>query len=88
MLTLGQSACLVLDMSPTEDNRKKAKKILEETPFTVTYLFGSNPLEPVAMARSIVEKNPFKYRTYPATPPTSPTLSPVPENRGKIDVFP
>ncbi|KAF7721277.1 hypothetical protein EC973_004970, partial [Apophysomyces ossiformis] len=76
MLTLGQAACLVLDKEPTKENRKEAKDILEKSPFGVTYLFGTNPLEPVAMAKSIIEKNPFKYKTYSETPPSSPILAP------------
>ncbi|CEG74998.1 hypothetical protein RMATCC62417_10111 [Rhizopus microsporus] len=28
------------------------------------------------MGKSILEKNPFTYKTYPRTPPTSPTLYP------------
>jgi hypothetical protein len=69
MLTLGQAACLVLGMEPTTENRTKAKYLLEQTPFTVTYFTDANPMEPVAMGMAVVKQNPFKYRIYPETPP-------------------
>jgi hypothetical protein len=56
MLTLGQAACLVLGMEPTTENRTKAKYLLEQTPFTVTYFSGANPMEPVAMGMSVVKQ--------------------------------
>ncbi|KAF7720435.1 hypothetical protein EC973_008939, partial [Apophysomyces ossiformis] len=70
MLTEGQACCLVLDMEPTKENREKAKAIFQHSPFGVTYLHGTNPLEPVAMAKTLIEKNPFKYKSYQATPPS------------------
>ncbi|KAI8997778.1 hypothetical protein BDB01DRAFT_831312 [Pilobolus umbonatus] len=84
MITLGQAACLVLDMQPTTANRKKAISILESTPFGVTYLNNGNHLEPFALARSIIDKNPFKYKKYPRTPPVSPILAPTEESDLKI----
>ncbi|KAG1035631.1 hypothetical protein G6F43_013198 [Rhizopus delemar] len=77
MLTKGQAACLVLDMIPTESNRELAKEQLKNTPFEVTFIYGSNPMEPVALARTKIEKDPFRYKTYPDTPPTTPKMSPM-----------
>jgi hypothetical protein len=70
-------------MEPTIENRQVAKRRLEETPFTVTYFMNANPFEPVALEKAMVQRNPFKYRTYAPTPPTSPSLSSAtPELRG------
>ena len=64
-LTLGQASCLVLGLEPTPENREKAKKVMEDTPFAVTYRHGQNPKEPMAIAKSLVKLDPFKYREYP-----------------------
>lgn len=74
MLTKGQAACLVLDMAPTDSNRNLAKEQLKNTPFEVTFIYGSNPMEPVALAKTKIERDPFKYKTYPDTPLASPKL--------------
>ncbi|KAL0082441.1 hypothetical protein J3Q64DRAFT_1720554 [Phycomyces blakesleeanus] len=76
LLTRGQAMCLVLDMVPTVDNRRKANEIVDSNVFNVTYTEDQGPLHPFAMGKSIIEKNPFKYKTYLKTPPTSPTLNP------------
>lgn len=44
--------------------------------FNVTYTEDQGPQHPFAMGKAIIEKNPFTYKTYPTTPPTSPTLYP------------
>lgn len=49
------------------------------TSFRVTYSNNGDHLEPFAFARSLINKNPFKYKKYPRTPPLSPTLSPSKE---------
>lgn len=77
MLTEGQACCLVLGKPPTEENRKEAKQIFADSPFGVTYLYGTNPMEPVAMGKDVIKQNPFKYKSYNATPPPSPELSPA-----------
>lgn len=85
MFTKDQRACLVLDMIPTYTNRKIAKEQLQNTPFEFTFIYGSNPMEPVALARTKVEKDPFKYKTYPETPPTSPKMSSM-EKTGNLSL--
>lgn len=40
-----------------------------------TLIYSSNPMEPVALARIKIENDPFKYKTYPDTPPISPKMS-------------
>ncbi|KAG0928826.1 hypothetical protein G6F57_013104 [Rhizopus arrhizus] len=76
LLTRGQAICLVLDMLPTVDNRRKGNDIVDNNVFDVTYTEDQGPQHPFAMGKSIIEKNPFTYKTYPRTPPTSPTLYP------------
>ncbi|KAI9499611.1 hypothetical protein BDB00DRAFT_794789 [Zychaea mexicana] len=82
MITLGQASCLVLDMVPTDENRKKAVDIMAASPFGVTYTSTKGHFEPFALAKTIIAKNPYKYKVYPATPPTSPEQSDT-ENSGK-----
>ncbi|ORZ11614.1 hypothetical protein BCR42DRAFT_101685 [Absidia repens] len=77
MITKGQAGCLVLDLIPSIENRAKAKEILRDGPFDVTYLAGSDPLRPMAMGKAVMLKNPFVYKTYPDTPPVSPVLTPT-----------
>ncbi|KAI8880903.1 hypothetical protein K501DRAFT_301408 [Backusella circina FSU 941] len=76
VLTRGQAICLVLDMVPTVDNRRKGNDIVDNNVFNVTYTEEQGPQHPFAMGKSIIEKNPIPYKTYPRTPPTSPTLYP------------
>ncbi|KAI9031025.1 hypothetical protein CLU79DRAFT_694733 [Phycomyces nitens] len=76
LLTRGQAICLVLDMVPTVDNRQKGNDIVDNNVFNVTYTEEQGPQHPFAMGKSIIEKNPFTYKTYPRTPPTSPALYP------------
>ncbi|KAI8061808.1 uncharacterized protein B0P05DRAFT_599464 [Gilbertella persicaria] len=76
LLTRGQAICLVLDMVPTVDNRRKGNDIVDNNVFSVTYTEEQGPQHPFAMGKSIIEKNPFTYKTYPRTPPTSPILYP------------
>jgi hypothetical protein len=40
MITLGQAACLVLDLEITEENRRKAKDIIKNSPFGITCFNG------------------------------------------------
>lgn len=76
LLTRGQASRLVLDMVPTADNRRKGNDIMDNNVVDVTYTEDQGPQHPFVMGKSIVEKNPFTYKTYPRTPPTSPTLYP------------
>lgn len=77
MLTLGQASCLVLDLQMTNENREIAKKTMKESPFGVTYIYGTSYLEPAVIAKSIIEKNTYKYQHYPETPPGSPSLDSI-----------
>ncbi|KAI8391140.1 uncharacterized protein BYT42DRAFT_526494 [Radiomyces spectabilis] len=76
LLTRGQAICLVLDMVPTVENRRKGNDIVENSVFNVTYTDDQGPQHPFAMGKSTIEKNPFTYKAYPRTPPTSPTIYP------------
>lgn len=80
MITLGQAACLVYDLEPTQENRKKVKELEKDSLLGVCYLANNNCLEPFAIAKTIIARNPFKYKTYPNTPPQSPQLKSVEEN--------
>lgn len=71
ILTLGQAACLVLSLPRSRDNRVKAKKIVTESCFDVTYLKHADPLLPVAVGKTIKQMNPTFYCSYPETPPQS-----------------
>ncbi|RCH85012.1 hypothetical protein CU098_000325, partial [Rhizopus stolonifer] len=59
---------------------------LKNTPFEVTFIYGSNPMEPVALARTKIEKDPFRYKTYPDTPPTTPKMSTM-KSTDKIEII-
>lgn len=37
-------------------------------------IYGTDPLEPNAIGKTLILKNPFKYQPYPETPPPSPAL--------------
>lgn len=50
---------------------------MKESPFGVTYIYGTTYLEPVVIAKSIIVKNTYKYKHYPETPPGSPNLNPI-----------
>lgn len=75
MLTLGQATCLVLGFPPTEENRKKAKEIMEkELLLEVTFDCWSSPLEPYVIGKTLKTMNPFVYQSYPPTPPPEPSV--------------
>lgn len=77
MLTLGQASCLVLGLPPTHDNRKKAKKIIEESSlFEVTYKRSTDPLYPFVIGKQVKDLNPYLYKSYPPTPPAEDAPSP------------
>lgn len=74
----GQAACLVLSLPPTDKNREKAKEILDNSQFDVTYVRGSDSFLPVAIGKKTKELNPFLYLSYPPTP-TQLNTPPLPE---------
>ncbi|ORZ18854.1 hypothetical protein BCR42DRAFT_411719 [Absidia repens] len=74
IITRDEALCLVLDMVPTDTNKRKATKIMEESPFDVVYLSELGPLRPIAMGKAIIDKNPYTYKRYPQTPPAIPIL--------------
>ncbi|KAI9492215.1 hypothetical protein BDB00DRAFT_883568 [Zychaea mexicana] len=69
-LTRGQAICLVLDMVPTVENRRKGNDIQ----WSPAFRNSGKPSASFCYGESVIEKNPFTYKTYPRTPPTSPTL--------------
>jgi hypothetical protein len=79
MLTLGQATCLVMGMPPTEENRKRAKEIMEKVPgLEVAYNYGSSHLEPYVIGKKWKTMHPYFYQSYPPTPPPkSPTIQPT-----------
>ncbi|KAI8381099.1 uncharacterized protein BYT42DRAFT_565236 [Radiomyces spectabilis] len=77
MITYGQACCLVLDLEPTKENRKRAKETLAQVSLGATYLENNGHLEPIALSESKIGKNPYKYRRYPSTPPSSPVSSDI-----------
>ncbi|KAG0758629.1 hypothetical protein G6F57_011847 [Rhizopus arrhizus] len=76
-LTKGQASCLVLDMVPTKENRKLAKWKIESIGLTPTYTNETSAMEPLAIAATLQQKNPFRYMAYDDTPPSSPCESSV-----------
>lgn len=60
----------------SERNRNKAKKLFADSPLAVVHKQGQDSMEPIAIGRIHVEKNPLKYRQYPSTAPSSPVLMP------------
>ncbi|SAM02253.1 hypothetical protein [Absidia glauca] len=76
LMTRGQASCLVLDLVPTIANRQTANDIVDSGSFAVIYTDEHGPRHPFAMGKSIVQKNPFTYKSYPRTPLASPQLSP------------
>ncbi|SAM02312.1 hypothetical protein [Absidia glauca] len=77
VLTLGQACCLVLDLVPTNENRLRAKETLANIGLTTIYMRELGPLEPFALAKSKVDRNPFLYHAFPPTPPGSPKISAI-----------
>lgn len=77
MLTKGLASCIVLDLIPTPENRELAKKTMEKSCFQVVYT-GNEQDNPLNICKSLVEKNPHKFKAYPDTPPPSPQLAPTP----------
>ncbi|KAG2206260.1 hypothetical protein INT47_007273, partial [Mucor saturninus] len=71
------SSCLVLDMIPTEENRQLAKWKLESIGLTPTYTHETSAGEPLAIAATLQQKNPFKHKKYCDTPSGSPCESSV-----------
>lgn len=53
---------------------KKAKSILDNTPFYAIYCHDTGPLKPFAYDRKLILLNPFLYKQYPDTPPSSPQM--------------
>lgn len=74
LITRGQAACLILGLEPNKDNRKEAKSILDNTPLDATYCHDTSPLKPFAYGRKLISLNPFIYKQYPDTPPSSPRM--------------
>lgn len=73
-LTLGEASCLVLGMIPNKKNRGKAKKIIEESKnYEVSYKRNSSPFKPFIIGKRVKRMNPFLYKTYAITPPSSPS---------------
>jgi hypothetical protein len=70
IITKGQASCLVLSLPPTEKNRAKAKQIFKESSFAVTYIKGTDQHSPIAIGKKSKKLNPFKYLSYPSTPPS------------------
>jgi hypothetical protein len=64
----------------TDDNRKKTVNIIANSPLGVTYTCTSGHLEPFALAKTKILKNPFKYKSYPQTPPINPSHSYIEDN--------
>jgi hypothetical protein len=75
-LTKGQASCLVLGYKQTRQNHDKAKKLFADSPLTVAYKQGQDPMEPMAIGRIHVDLHPFKYRQYPPTASSSLVLMP------------
>lgn len=73
MLTLGQASCLVLGYKPTNENRKIAKKHLQETGLIAFHFRGQDPMRPAAIGLDVHERDPYTFLTYPSTPILSPT---------------
>ncbi|ORY93966.1 hypothetical protein BCR43DRAFT_351307 [Syncephalastrum racemosum] len=77
MLTEDQSSCLVLDLDPTLGKSGERQGYLRATAGGGHLSHGTNPMDPVAVGKSLIGRNPFKYQSYEMTPPSSPQLSPV-----------
>ncbi|KAL1931789.1 hypothetical protein VTP01DRAFT_9933 [Rhizomucor pusillus] len=77
MLTFGQAACLVLGEPP--ENQQEAIEYFRSSRLTVIYLYGEDPLlRPVAIGKKVQELNPYLYRAYPETIPSTPSVSSLP----------
>ncbi|CAO3633593.1 unnamed protein product [Cunninghamella blakesleeana] len=75
MLTFGQASCLILGLPPTNENRKIAKEKMKKINMEPTYLDQAHQSIPTAIAKNVMELNPFLYRSYPETTPPSPKNS-------------
>ncbi|KAG2195907.1 hypothetical protein INT47_002950 [Mucor saturninus] len=72
-LTLVQASCLVLGLVPSKKDRVKAKEMIENTKICeVTYKRTGDPFEPALTSKRLKQLNPFLYKSYNETPPSSP----------------
>jgi hypothetical protein len=71
-MSRGQAACIVLGLEPNLENRKQAKAIFEDIPLDVCYDINYGPLKPIALGKSVINRNPFLHKTYIDTRPNSP----------------
>ncbi|KAI9031044.1 hypothetical protein CLU79DRAFT_831566 [Phycomyces nitens] len=73
MLTLGQASCLVLGYKPTNENRKIAKKYLQETGLIAFHFRGQDHMRPAEIGLDVHERDPYTFLIYPSTLILSPT---------------
>ena len=64
MISYEEACCLALDLIPLPANYVKAVEEMEKTPFDVVYEDGKDPSQPVVIAKTIIAKNPFKWKRY------------------------
>lgn len=72
-ITHGQACCLVLGVPPTQENRVSSKEYFESSRLAVCYVDSLGPLHPFAMGKDVVARDPFNYRSYTTTRPTTPS---------------
>ncbi|KAI7907248.1 uncharacterized protein BX663DRAFT_573490 [Cokeromyces recurvatus] len=71
-LTYGQACCLVLGFPPTKENREKAKQYFHTSLLDVCYIDSLGPRRSIAMVRGLISRDPFTYRSFTTTRPSSP----------------
>ncbi|KAG0166085.1 hypothetical protein DFQ28_000675 [Apophysomyces sp. BC1034] len=69
VITKGQAACILLGDIISDDNRRKCKALMEETPLDIVYSPESGNKRPMAIGKVVVQRHPFDYLKYPDTPP-------------------
>lgn len=71
--TLGEASCLTLGLVPNKSNRSRAKELIHKTNLCeVSYKRNSDPFEPFIVSKRLKKINPFLYKSYDDTPPSSP----------------
>lgn len=75
-LTYGQACYLVLGFSPNKENREKAKLCFDTRLLDVCYMDSFGSMRPIAIGRDLLSRDPFTYRCYTTTRPSSPSKIP------------
>lgn len=64
MISYEEACCIVLDLVPDDSNYHYEVEEILKTPFDVVYEKDKAPNMPIVLAKSIIKKNPYKWKRY------------------------